>query len=46
VNWHEGFFVAANFSSRKQAVPVPAGARVLIGSKDLDPAGVAIWVAK
>jgi beta-galactosidase len=46
VNWHDGFFVAANFSSKKQTVPIPAGARVVIGSGELDPAGVTVWMAK
>jgi beta-galactosidase len=43
VNWNQGFFVAANYGARRQAVPVPAGARILVGTRELDPAGVVIW---
>ena len=43
VDWRDGFWVASNFSSVKQAAPLPAGVTPLIGTRDLPPAGVAIW---
>jgi beta-galactosidase len=46
VDWSEGFWVASNFSEKKQSAPIPAGARVLVGTKELDPAGVAIWIER
>jgi beta-galactosidase len=46
VNWNQGFFVAANYGARRQAVPIPAGARILVGARELDPAGVVIWTEK
>lgn len=44
VDWRDGFWIATNFSSKKQVAPVPPGAKLLIGTKELDPAGVAIWI--
>lgn len=43
VDWRDGFWVASNFSSTDQDAPVPEGARLLVGSRRLPPAGVAIW---
>jgi beta-galactosidase len=43
VDWRDGFWVATNFSSRKQSAPIPENAKILIGARELDPAGVAVW---
>ncbi|MEI6948880.1 beta-galactosidase [Paraflavisolibacter sp. H34] len=43
VQWTNGFWVGLNYSSQNQALPVPAGAKILIGEKELKPAGVVIW---
>ena len=43
LNWRDGFWVATNFTSDKQTVPVPAGAKLLVGTKELEPGGVAVW---
>jgi beta-galactosidase len=43
VDWRAGFWVATNFSSTRQTAPIPQGARILVGARELDPAGVAIW---
>jgi len=43
VEWRDGFFVAVNYSSRAFAVPVEPGARIVLGSNPLRPAGVLIW---
>jgi beta-galactosidase len=43
VEWRDGFFVGVNYSSRPFAVPVKPGAKVVLGSNPLRPAGVLIW---
>jgi beta-galactosidase len=43
VEWRDGFFVAVNYSSRPYAVPVEPGAKILLGTDPLRPAGVLIW---
>jgi beta-galactosidase len=43
VNWRDGFWVATNFSSEKQTVPAPAGTKLLVGTRELEPGGVAVW---
>lgn len=43
VDWRDGFWVATNFSSESVAAPVPAGGKLLIGTRDVAPAGVAVW---
>jgi beta-galactosidase len=43
VDWRDGFWVATNFSDRPQQVPAGAGARLLIGAREIPPAGVAVW---
>jgi beta-galactosidase len=43
VDWRDGFWFASNFSSTRQAAPVPAGVTPLIGARQLEPAGVAVW---
>ncbi|MBF9141144.1 beta-galactosidase [Hymenobacter properus] len=43
VNWRDGFWVATNFTSSKQAVPAPASAKLLVGTRELEPGGVAVW---
>jgi beta-galactosidase len=43
VDWRDGFWVATNFTEKTERAPIPAGARVLVGSPVLGPAGVAVW---
>jgi beta-galactosidase len=43
VNWRDGFWVATNFTSETHAAPVPSGAKLLIGTKEVAPGGVAVW---
>lgn len=43
VDWRDGFWVATNFTENQQPVPAPASARLLVGTRELGPAGVAIW---
>ena len=43
IDWRDGFWVATNFTDKEQTVPVPQNTQVLIGQRQLPPAGVAVW---
>ncbi|WP_207891099.1 beta-galactosidase [Hymenobacter edaphi] len=43
VEWSRGLWYGLNYSSEPQTLPVPAGAKVLLGSRALAPAGVVVW---
>ena len=43
VDWRDGFWVATNFTEKNQPAPVPANAKILIGSADVPTAGVTVW---
>ncbi|WP_352422889.1 beta-galactosidase [Proteiniphilum sp.] len=43
VEWRDGFYIALNYSSEKQTIHIPDKATILIGSKELEPAGVTVW---
>jgi len=43
VDWRDGFWVATNFTHQKQRVPLGKGAKLLLGTRQLSPAGVAVW---
>lgn len=44
VEWRDGFWVATNFTEQTLPAPIPAGAKLLLGNKDVPPAGVAAWI--
>jgi len=43
VEWRDGFWVATNFTSQKQTAPISASAKIILGKKELEPAGVTVW---
>jgi beta-galactosidase len=43
VDWRDGFWVATNFTDKNQSIPAPRSAKLLIGTRDLPPAGVTVW---
>lgn len=43
VDWRDGFWVATNFTENTQAAPVAADAKLLVGTRNVPTAGVAIW---
>ncbi len=43
IEWRDGYWVGVNYSDRVYNVPIPANAKILIGSKLLKPADVVIW---
>lgn len=43
VNWNKGFWVAVNYNSEPRTINLPENATILIGDKQLPPAGVLVW---
>jgi beta-galactosidase len=43
VDWRDGFWVATNFTEKKQRAPVPKSAKILVGSAEVPTAGVTVW---
>lgn len=43
VYWRDGFYVAVNYSSDNYEMKIPDQARILVGNKVLEPAGVLVW---
>ncbi len=43
VYWRDGFYVAVNYSSASYTFNLPAAAKILIGEKTVNPAGVLVW---
>jgi len=42
--WRDGFWVTVNYSSLPVEAPIPTGATILIGEKNVKPAGVVVWM--
>ena len=43
VDWRDGFWVATNFTENTVPIRAPADAKLLVGERQVVPAGVAIW---
>jgi beta-galactosidase len=43
VEWRQGCFVGVNYSGSAVQLPVPKGARILLGQNPLQPAQVLVW---
>jgi beta-galactosidase len=43
LNYRDGFGVAINYNSSNVEAPVPANAKIITGTKQLQPAGVVVW---
>lgn len=43
IGWRDGFWVGVNYSDKPYNVVMPANAKVLIGNKTIQPAGVTVW---
>jgi beta-galactosidase len=44
VEWRDGFWIATNFTEQTLPSPVPKSAKILIGARDVPPAGVTVWI--
>ena len=43
VYWRDGFYVAVNYSSEEYTMNIAETGKILIGEKNLKPAGVLVW---
>jgi beta-galactosidase len=43
VNWRNGFWVAINYASKNNIISIPDNANIVVGEKELKPAGVLVW---
>lgn len=43
LDWRDGFWVAVNYSSTNVTIDIPAPAQIILGTKEITPAGVVIW---
>jgi beta-galactosidase len=43
VNWRNGFFIANNYSSSNVTLDIPQTSKILVGTKEMTPAGVVVW---
>ncbi len=43
LEWRDGFWVGVNYSPKPYEVPIPATAKILIGSRTLNTAEVVVW---
>jgi beta-galactosidase len=41
--FRDGFWITVNYSSQVFDVPVPAKAKILLGTKKLPPSGILVW---
>lgn len=41
--WRDGHWITVNYTANTVNVPIPKGATLLHGSRELPPAGVAVW---
>ena len=46
LEWRDGFWVALNYTSEAQVIPVSENARILIGQPNLKPSEVVVWKDK
>lgn len=43
VEWRDGFWIGVNYSDKAYSITAPNSAKILIGSKTVQPAGVIVW---
>jgi beta-galactosidase len=41
--WRDGFWIAVNYSSDTYNFPLPTSASIILGEKNIKPAGVLVW---
>jgi beta-galactosidase len=44
VDWRDGFWIATNFTEKPVPIPGSPKARILIGDREVAPAGVTVWM--
>ncbi len=43
VDWRDGLWIATNQTAQPQPAPIPAGAKLLLGTREVPIAGVTVW---
>jgi beta-galactosidase len=43
VDWRDGLWIATNQTDKSQPAPIPAGAKLLLGTREVPIAGVTVW---
>jgi len=43
INWRDGFWIANNYSSVNVNIDIPTNSKIIVGTKELTPAGVVVW---
>ncbi|MBI4622022.1 MAG: beta-galactosidase trimerization domain-containing protein [Verrucomicrobia bacterium] len=43
VDWRDGLWVATNSTEKTQPAPIPAQAKILLGTREVPTAGVTVW---
>jgi beta-galactosidase len=43
VDWRDGLWIATNATDRPQRAPIAAGAKIILGNRDVPIAGVTVW---
>jgi beta-galactosidase len=43
VDWRDGLWIATNQTEKPQSAPIPAGAKILLGTREVPIAGVTVW---
>jgi beta-galactosidase len=43
VDWRDGLWIATNHTEKPQPAPIPAGAKLIIGTREVPIAGVTVW---
>ncbi len=46
VDWRDGFWVATNFASQTETIPAGPAAQILLGNRQVPPAGVTVWTER
>ncbi|WP_346857949.1 beta-galactosidase [uncultured Draconibacterium sp.] len=43
VYWRDGFYIAVNYSSDTYTMDMPESAKIIVGERDVKPAGILVW---
>ena len=43
VYWRDGFYIAVNYSSDSYSMNIPKSANIVVGEREVKPAGVLVW---
>jgi beta-galactosidase len=44
VEWHDGFWIAVNYTDKAYQLPLTASDKIIIGDKSVQPGGASVWI--